>query len=188
MVTLSLCMPWWHIGIGDVATLNLYLATRLVLWSASSPDQYTYKETAPSTHWTREWESPRTGLDALRKSIWHQDCVNRASADLQIYLTTWWQANHVDNFSITNRSKDPLTDLTLLVSPCSSSLWTTPVLHSLLQQFCHSSCWQLWNPSVLFYVSEQYPRRMFCACFFQILFSLLFIYILLSRNFSVLIY
>ena len=106
-------MPWWHIGIGDVAPLNLYLATRLVLWSASSPDQYTYKETAPSTHWTREWESPRTGLDALRKSIWHQDCVNRASADLQIYLTTWWQANHVDNFSITNRSKDPLTNLTV---------------------------------------------------------------------------
>ena len=50
--TLFLRMSWWHIEIGDLAPFNLNVATRWVLWCASSPDHFTYKEIAPSTHWS----------------------------------------------------------------------------------------------------------------------------------------
>jgi hypothetical protein len=165
-------MSWWHIQIGDLAPLNLNLATGYVLWSLRAlntlptrkqPQALTEREggRAPQLVWT-----PR-GRDYYTSIV--------VTVHLLIYkFTSPWRGKQI---MLTISASQTDQRIPSHISHCSSSSWTTHVLHSLFRQFCLSSHWQSWNPSVLFQASDEYPRGMFCAPFLLIRFSLLFLYI-----------
>jgi hypothetical protein len=51
--------------------IHFFLTSALVRgeWSASRPVRFTFRKSAPGTHWTGRWVGPRAGLEDVEKIL-----------------------------------------------------------------------------------------------------------------------